>query len=51
MPVTQVPLGLNPGGLSLGVQVVSGRDRDHVAIAAGLALERAFGGWTPPQGG
>ena len=51
VPVTQVPLGLNPEGLPLGVQVVSGRDRDHVAIAAGLALERAFGGWTPPQRG
>jgi fatty acid amide hydrolase 2 len=47
-PVTQVPLGLNPEGLPLGVQVAAGRDRDHVTIAVALALERAFGGWTPP---
>jgi Asp-tRNA(Asn)/Glu-tRNA(Gln) amidotransferase A subunit family amidase len=48
LPVTQVPLGLNPKGLPLGVQVVAGMDRDHVAIAAALELERAFGGWMPP---
>jgi fatty acid amide hydrolase 2 len=48
LPVTQVPLGLNPNGLPLGVQVVAGMDRDHVAIAAALELERAFGGWVPP---
>jgi fatty acid amide hydrolase 2 len=49
VPVTQVPLGLNADGLPLGVQVAAGRDRDHVAIAAALALEGAFGGWTPPR--
>jgi fatty acid amide hydrolase 2 len=49
VPVTQVPLGLNAEGLPLGVQVAAGLDRDHVAIAAALALERAFGGWTPPR--
>lgn len=48
LPVTQVPTGLNGDGLPLGVQVVAGRDRDHVAIAAALELERALGGWTPP---
>lgn len=48
LPVTQVPLGLNERGLPLGVQVAAGRDRDHVAIAVALALERAFGGWVPP---
>lgn len=48
LPVTQVPLGLNPKGLPLGVQVAAGRDRDHVAIAAALELERAFGGWVAP---
>ena len=48
LPVTQVPLGLNPDGLPLGVQVAAGPDRDHVAIAVALALERAFGGWVPP---
>ena len=48
LPVTQVPLGLNDDGLPLGVQVAAGRDRDHVAIAVALELERAFGGWVPP---
>ncbi|MBK5230631.1 MAG: amidase [Thermoleophilia bacterium] len=48
-PVTQVPLGLNRGGLPLGVQVVAGRDRDHVSIAIAMALENVFGGWVPPS--
>jgi fatty acid amide hydrolase 2 len=49
VPVTEVPLGLNPEGLPLGVQVAAAPDRDHVAIATALALERAFGGWVPPK--
>ena len=48
VPATAVPLGLNERGLPLGVQVAAGRDRDHVAIAVALELERAFGGWVPP---
>ena len=48
MPVTEVPLGLDDAGLPLGVQVAAGIDRDHVAIAVAMELERAFGGWTPP---
>jgi fatty acid amide hydrolase 2 len=48
LPVTEVPLGLSESGLPLGVQVAAGLDRDHIAIAVGLALERTFGGWTPP---
>jgi len=48
LPVTQVPLGLNPAGLPLGTQVVAGEGRDHVSIAVALELERAFGGWSPP---
>jgi fatty acid amide hydrolase 2 len=48
VPVTEVPLGLSAVGLPLGVQVAAGRDRDHVAIAVALELERVFGGWTPP---
>jgi fatty acid amide hydrolase 2 len=49
VPVTEVPLGLSPRGLPLGVQVAAGRDRDHVAIAVALELERVFGGWVPPK--
>jgi fatty acid amide hydrolase 2 len=48
-PVTQVPLGLGSNGLPLGVQVVAGRDRDHVSIAVALELERALGGWVSPS--
>jgi fatty acid amide hydrolase 2 len=52
VPVTEVPLGLGPTGVPLGVQVAAGRDRDHVSIAVALELERVFGGWiapAPPQ--
>jgi len=49
MPVAQIPLGLDPRGLPLGVQAVAGPDRDHVAVAVALELERAFGGWVPPS--
>jgi fatty acid amide hydrolase 2 len=48
MPATEVPLGLGRRGLPVGVQVAAGRDRDHVAIAVALELERALGGWVPP---
>jgi fatty acid amide hydrolase 2 len=51
LPVTQVPLGLSREGLPLGVQVVGGRGRDHLTIAAALELERTLGGWVPPTGG
>lgn len=50
LPVTQVPLGLCPKRrIPLGVQVVGGLGQDHVTIAVAQELERAFGGWTPPQ--
>lgn len=48
VPVTQVPLGLDRQGLPLGVQVAGRWYEDHVTIAAGIALEDAFGGWVPP---
>ncbi|HVL30596.1 MAG TPA: amidase [Solirubrobacteraceae bacterium] len=48
LPVAQIPLGLNGRGLPLGVQAAAGPDRDHVAVAVALELERAFGGWVPP---
>lgn len=49
LPATQVPLGLNPAGIPLGVQVIGRRGNDHVTIAVARELERAFGGWSPPQ--
>lgn len=48
-PVTQVPLGLNAEGLPLGVQVISAPGNDALTIAVAQALERQFGGWTPPD--
>lgn len=48
LPATEMPMGLNERGLPLGVQVVAGRDRDHLSIAVAVELERAFGGWVPP---
>ena len=48
-PVTQVPLGLNDDGLPLGVQVVASHGQDHLTVAGALELERAFGGWVPPE--
>ncbi|MHC4732647.1 MAG: amidase family protein, partial [Planctomycetota bacterium] len=51
LPVTQVPLGLSAEGLPLGVQVIAGRGRDHLTIAAALELERAMGGWVSPDRG
>ncbi len=48
VPVAQIPLGLNARGLPLGVQAAAGPDRDHVAVAVALELERAFGGWVAP---
>lgn len=49
LPATQVPLGLNPAGIPLGVQVIGRRGNDHVTIAVARELERAFGGWSPPR--
>jgi fatty acid amide hydrolase 2 len=48
LPATQVPLGLAPAGLPLGVQVVAAPGNDHVCFAVALELERAFGGWVDP---
>jgi fatty acid amide hydrolase 2 len=48
LPVTQVPLGLTPDLLPIGVQVVAAPGKDHVSIAVALELERAFGGWVHP---
>lgn len=48
VPVTQVPLGLTPEGLPLGVQVAGAPGSDHVTIRVAEHLEDAFGGWVPP---
>ncbi|KAG0712705.1 Fatty-acid amide hydrolase 2 [Chionoecetes opilio] len=48
-PVTQVPLGLAPNGLPLGIQIVGGMHQDHLTIAMAEDLERHFGGWVCPS--
>jgi len=48
LPVTQIPVGISPQGLPLGVQAAAGPGRDRVSIAIALALESALGGRTPP---
>ena len=48
VPVTEVPIGRSARGLPLGVQVAGRQGCDHVTIAVAVALERAFGGWSPP---
>ena len=44
-PVTQVPLGFSKKKLPLGVQVVGAPGRDHLCVAAALAIESDHGGW------
>ena len=48
VPVTEVPMGLSPAGLPVGVQVAAAPGADHLCIAIALELEAAFGGWIPP---
>lgn len=49
VPVTEVPMGLGPGGLPVGVQVAAAHGADHLTIAIALELEAVFGGWVPPD--
>lgn len=49
LPVTQVPIGRDPDGLPVGVQVVGADGQDHRTIAVACALEEALGGWSPPE--
>jgi fatty acid amide hydrolase 2 len=48
VPVTEVPLGLSPAGLPVGVQVAAAHGSDHLTIAIALELEAIFGGWVQP---
>lgn len=48
LPVTQVPLGLSEDGLPIGIQVVAGKNQDHLCLAVAEELGKAFGGWVPP---
>lgn len=48
VPVTEVPMGLGPDRLPVGVQVAAAHGADHLTIAIALELEAVFGGWVPP---
>lgn len=48
LTATEVPLGLDRGGIPLGVQAVAAAGNDHTTIRVALELERAMGGWVPP---
>ena len=50
MPATAIPMGVDAGGLPVGVQALSVWGRDDVTIATALALEEAFGGAPLPHG-
>ncbi|XP_013776340.2 fatty-acid amide hydrolase 2-like [Limulus polyphemus] len=49
LPVTQCPLGLSKDGLPLGIQVVAGKNNDHLTLALAVELEKMFGGWVCPS--
>jgi amidase len=47
-PCAVVRCGWSAERLPIGVQLVAGPWRDHVALAAAAYLEQAFGGWEEP---
>lgn len=49
LPATHCPMGLNSEGLPIGVQVIAAPDNDRLCLAVAEELEKAFGGWVPPQ--
>lgn len=48
LPSTVVPVGHDPSGLPIGVQVVSAFRRDRTSLCAGSLLERCHTAFTPP---
>ncbi|MGW9413889.1 amidase [Arthrobacter cupressi] len=48
-PVAVVPCGLSGEGLPVGIQVVGRPYRDREVLAVAVALEKAFGRFTPPS--
>ncbi|KAK9887732.1 hypothetical protein WA026_000049 [Henosepilachna vigintioctopunctata] len=49
LPATHIPMGLNSEGIPIGLQVVSAPNNDRLCLAIARELEKAFGGWVPPQ--
>lgn len=48
-PATNIPMGLDSSGLPIGLQVVSKENNDRLCLAVANELEKAFGGWVPPE--
>jgi amidase len=48
LPATAIPIGLSPGGLPIGVQIVGPWLEDRTAIKLAELIEREFGGFVPP---
>lgn len=42
-------MGLDRHGLPIGVQVIANEDNDRLCLAVARELEKAFGGWVPPE--
>ncbi|CAG9767330.1 unnamed protein product [Ceutorhynchus assimilis] len=49
LPATHIPMGLDRNGLPIGIQVISNEENDRLCIAVARELEKAFGGWVPPE--
>lgn len=49
LPATAIPMGLDRHGLPIGIQAVSNDGNDRLCLAVARELEKAFGGWTPPE--
>ncbi|XP_044757455.1 fatty-acid amide hydrolase 2-like [Coccinella septempunctata] len=49
LPATNIPCGLTPEGIPLGLQVIAGPNQDRLCLAVAEELEKCFGGWTPPR--
>jgi fatty acid amide hydrolase 2 len=48
-PVTQAPTGFDAQGLPMGIQIIANRWNDDISLLAARDIEKAFGGWRPPN--
>jgi amidase len=48
LPATAIPIGLSPGGLPIGVQIVGPWLGDRTTLKLAELIEREFGGFVPP---
>jgi amidase len=51
LPATVAPIGRNPQGLPIGVQIIGPALEDRTPIAFAGLIEREFGGFVAPAGG